>query len=32
VPALWMAQDESGDAPANDDTGLMNDEGQAEEA
>ena len=32
VPALWKAQDESGDAPANDDTGLMNDEGQTEEA
>ena len=32
VPALWKAQDESGDAPANDDTGLMNDEGQTDEA
>ena len=33
VPALWMAQDASGDeTPADDDTGLLNDEGQTEEA
>ena len=32
TPALWTAQDESGDAAADDDTGLMNDEGQTEDA
>ncbi len=31
VPALWTAQNVSGGNPANDDTGLMNDEGQIEE-
>ena len=32
VPALWSAQDASGDETVNSDTGLMNDEGQTEEA
>ena len=32
APALWKAQDEADDTPADDDTGLMNDEGQTEEA
>lgn len=33
VPALWIAQDASSDdTPADDDTGLLNDEGQTEEA
>ena len=33
TPALWTAQNESGDdASPDDDTGLMNDEGQTEEA
>ena len=32
VPALWSAQDASGDDTPDNDTGLMNDEGQTEEA
>jgi len=32
VPALWQAQDASGDAAAEDDTGLTNDTDQTEEA
>ena len=32
VPALWQAKADASDASADDDTGLMNDEGQTEEA
>ena len=32
VPALWSAQDASGDDTPDNETGLMNDEGQTEEA
>lgn len=32
APALWQAQNESGDDADEDDTGLMNDEGHTEEA